>query len=275
VKRLGLRLVWCALGSLAAASAAEGWRETLTPPVADAVPPPPFRASYSFGWSNLVKSGEAKTTFSDDGKTLKLTAKGGTLGLARRLWRIDVEHEVELDRATQRPLAMRQVEKYSNRTVETNVRFGPDEIRRLRRVSIDDPSKSKWKKIKPVEAVDLAGAMLFVRSQPLRDGDTVRLVAFPGDSTFLASLEVEGREKLEIAGKEWNTIRLGLTIRRIQIDDGKAGELAPHAKFRSGKVWVSDDALRLPLRAEVSIFIGFVYGELTGLELIGAAEKPR
>jgi hypothetical protein len=38
--------------------------------------------------------------------------------------------------------------------------------------------------------------------------------------------------------------------------------LAPHKKFRSGRVWISDDARRLPLRAEVDVFIGSVFAEL-------------
>jgi hypothetical protein len=39
----------------------------------------------------------------------------------------------------------------------------------------------------------------------------------------------------------------------------------PHGKFRSGSVWISDDADRIPLRAEVDIFIGYVFGELESL----------
>jgi hypothetical protein len=39
-----------------------------------------------------------------------------------------------------------------------------------------------------------------------------------------------------------------------------------YEKFHNGTVWVSDDALRLPLRAEINVFIGFVYGELTKFE---------
>jgi hypothetical protein len=40
------------------------------------------------------------------------------------------------------------------------------------------------------------------------------------------------------------------------------GRLAPHKKFRSGRVWISDDSRRIPLKAEVDVFIGSVFAKL-------------
>ena len=39
--------------------------------------------------------------------------------------------------------------------------------------------------------------------------------------------------------------------------------LEKHKKFESGTVWLSNDADRIPLRAEVNIFIGYIFGEIT------------
>jgi hypothetical protein len=67
-------------------------------------------------------------------------------------------------------------------------------------------------------------------------------------------------------GREWPALRLSLEIRKLDVKRQRPTEAVKYAKFQSGTVWVSDDALRIPLRAEVRIFVGFVYGELESFE---------
>ncbi len=102
--------------------------------------------------------------------------------------------------------------------------------------------------------------MFFIRSQPLKDGDKVGLIAFPGDSPYLVEVDVEKRETITVAGQPRPAIRLGFKLQKIETKGG--AHLVEHQKFRNGTVWLSDDQDRIPLRAEVNIFVGFVYGEL-------------
>ncbi len=69
-------------------------------------------------------------------------------------------------------------------------------------------------------------------------------------------------------GRDWPALRLSLQVLKLKVKKGNPDEAVEYSKFRSGTVWVSDDELRLPLRAEVNVFIGFVYGELQSFELL-------
>lgn len=109
---------------------------------------------------------------------------------------------------------------------------------------------------------DLFASMLFVRSQPLRDGDRLRLTVFPDRSPYLVDLTVEGRDSLVMFGRKIRAIRFSVRIQSIETQGPGIGRLAPHKKFRAGRVWMSDDERRIPLRAEVDVFIGSVFAEL-------------
>ncbi len=249
------------------AQAAEDWRETLTNPSPGAFPEAKnFRAKFSFGWSDLFEAAEAQADFKREGGRIRVEVKGRTLGLARALWRLDAEHNAVIEAGTFRPVELRQVEKYRNRSIETKVRFAPGRISRFRQVSIDPPDKASWKNLSVPAAFDIVGGLLFVRSQPLNDDDKVRLIVYPGESPYLVEVTVEGREKITAMGQPRDAIRLGLSIRKIETDKGKLTQPVAYQKFRGGSVWVSDDAERLPLRAEVSVFVGFIYGDLISVE---------
>ncbi len=100
--------------------------------------------------------------------------------------------------------------------------------------------------------------LLYVRSQPLREGDVYRVVVYPATSPYLATLTVTGREPITIAAGTYQAIKLDLQLNKI----GKKRELGPHKKFRRASIWVSDDSDRLLLRIEASIFVGKVFVEL-------------
>ena len=47
---------------------------------------------------------------------------------------------------------------------------------------------------------------------------------------------------------------------------GQVDKVVPYSKFKSGEVWISDDDLRIPLKARVDIFVGYIYGEIISFE---------
>ena len=103
--------------------------------------------------------------------------------------------------------------------------------------------------------------MLYLRSQPLRDGDVYRLVVYPATSPYLATLTVADRSSITIAAGTYPALKLDLQLSKI----GKEGELEPHKKFRHASLWVSDDSDRILLRVEASIFVGTVFAELQSI----------
>lgn len=251
------------LGSVAALSAADltpGWREEVTGLRGGnfCAPPDELRVHYVFGWSG-IEAAEARGILQRgaDGAWMgKLT--GGTKGWARSLWKLDADYSTTIAGEDWRSLDMRLVENYRAYKTDEKVEFLPGGVRSWRESTKSNAKPPKWRNFYVEGIRDIAGALLLARSQALRDGDVVRLAVFPGEWMYLVTARIEGREKIAWHGTNRPVIRASLGIESIEKDYS----LEPHSKFQRGTVWVSDDDLRIPLRIEVKVFIGYVFAEL-------------
>ncbi len=249
------------------------WAGTLNP--AEPGPFPmvqPFTGEFRFGWSN-IDAARATARFSREGERMRVEVEGGTTGLARRLWQLDARNTTIFSVPGLRSAGFEQFEKYARRTVSTQVEWKANGVWRLRDVEPGGKDE-KWKRVKVEPLRDMVTGMVFVRSQKLEDGDKVRLLVYPGDTPFLAEISVLGRETLRIGGKELRAIKLDFRPKRIVRDEKGKYSLQPHGKFTRGVVWVSDDKYRMPLRAEVYIFIGYVFGELEWAKFADGSMLP-
>lgn len=240
------------------------WREEVASLPAGDFPAPSDKldARYAFGWSG-IEAAEAKVSLrrgADDIWTALVA--GGTKGWARSLWKLDADYEAKVSQSDWRTTSMRLAEIYRTYRTEEKSEFLPGGVRTWRESTKGGAKKPKWKNFYVDGIRDIAGALLLARSQPLRDGDVVRLAVFPGEWMYLVTVRVEGREMLNWHGSEKPTIRASLGIESIEKDYS----LRPHKKFQGGTVWVSDDELRIPLRVEVKVFVGYVFAELKALE---------
>lgn len=247
----------------------------MSPPFPGGFPDlPPIRMEFSFGWSDLFRAAVAQAELIDGDGVWLAKVSGRSQGPARLLWRMDASHRARIAADTLLPMHVDQSEKYRNRAVTTQLRFDPAGVERLRAVSTSG-TPAKWKRVNFPSIRDVIGGVLFVRSLPLKDGDRIGVVCFPGDAPYLAVARVEKRERIRCMGRDMPAIRIGLEIRKLEVEDNAPTKAVDYAKFRAGTIWVSDDELRLPLRAEVRIFIGFVYGELTGYDLLAVPSSKR
>jgi Protein of unknown function (DUF3108) len=243
---------------LTATGAPLDWEKTVTLlPRGDFPDPRPLVATYNFGWNGLVAA-TAELRFDKSEEHLQLQGVGQTVGLVRALWKLDVRHTALADAATLHPIVMHQIEEVRKKTVTTDDVFKRDSVERIR-------TDTKSKKAPRTSTFTFAGGvfdmhttLLYVRSQPLREGDVYRVVVYPATSPYLATLRVTAREQITIATGTYHAIKLDLQLSKI----GKKRELEPHKKFRRASIWVSDDSDRLLLRVEASIFIGKVFAEL-------------
>jgi len=261
----GCLLAACLL-ALAQTASASDWRSE----VSDAPPGkfpdlPSIRLHYTFGWSNVIQAAHAEATIARVGDEYRTKVSGGTDGLARALWMLDAQHSALMLAGSDKPVRISQVERYRRRSIETMVRYDAKGLDRLRRVT-PSPGKAVWKRVNFSPMYDVIGGVLYVRSQPLKVGDSVGVVSFPGDSPYLAVVQVVKRETIRCMGRDWPALRLSLQIRKLTVRKDKPQEAVEYSKFHGGTVWVSDDALRIPLRAEVHVFVGFVYGQLQSYE---------
>jgi hypothetical protein len=250
---------------LTAPGAPPDWEKTVTVlPRGDFPNPRPLVATYNFGWNELVAA-TAEIRLDKSGAQLQLQGTGQTVGVVRALWKFDVRHRALADAETLRPITMHQVDEVRSKTVTTDVVFNRDSLERIR-------TDTKTKKAPKPKTFSFAGgifdmhsALLYLRSQPLREGEVYRVVVYPATSPYLATLTVAAREPIAIAAGTYPAIKLDVQLDKI----GKKHELEPHKKFRRASVWISDDADRLLLRVEASIFVGKVFVELQSVRFPG------
>lgn len=257
---VGILAAFFACGPVRAAG--EEW--TATPSAGGFPMVEAFRASFRIGWTEIAAA-EARAEVTSNSTVATLKAGGGTIGLARTLYQLDATLEAESALPDFETVGSEQLEKYRRRTLLTAVAGSGGNLR-TKRGWTDGSEALEWKPVKIAPARDLFSAMMFIRSQPLAAGDKVGVVVFPGESPFFVEMESLGVRALPVGGAERPALLLELRISRINTKKGNA--LEPHPKFRTGRVWLSNDADRIPLRAEVEIFIGYLFAEIASFEKI-------
>ena len=267
--RVGLVLVVLCLSGLSAQ--ALSWQSTLSKEPPGSFPElRPLRANYVFGWAGFTAAtGDVHFT-KPLADRFQLEAVGRTTGFVRALWKLDVNHRAIAEAETLRPVEADQTENYRAKRIMTHLVFTNGGVKRTRiEGQTNSASSTKPKEFNFPNLFDLHAAMLYLRSQPLRDRSVYRIAVYPATSAYLATVSVIGREKISVRAGTYNAIKLDLRLNKL----GKNLELEPHRKFRRANIWVSDDADRVLLRAEAQIFIGTVFGELRSVHFENA--KPQ
>jgi hypothetical protein len=239
-------------------SLAENWEATLSKdPVGNFPELRPLRASYRFGWSGLTAAtGDVHFTKPSENK-FQLDGTGRTIGFVRALWKLDVSYQAIASPETLRPIEAQQIETYRSKKIATHLTFTNNGVTRARTEG-KGGAEAKTRQFNFPNLFDLFSAMLYLRSQPLKDRGVYRVVAYPATNAYLATVTVVGREKISVHAGSYSAIKLDLQLKRI----GKHRQLEPHRKFRRATIWVSDDAERLLLRIEAQVFVGTVFAEL-------------
>ena len=261
---VGLRL-WLVVSSavltgpaVGLAAAAPSWQSTLSKePPGDFPPLRPLHASYVFGWAGLTAAA-ADVEFSRTPQDrFRIEGSGRTTGLVRALWRYNVNYLSLANAENLRPIESNQMEMVRSKRMTTHLRFSGTGVLRSRTESPGD-GLTKTREFLFPNLFDLQSAMLYLRSQPLKDRTSQRVVVYPATNAYLVTTTVVDREAISVRAGHYNAIKLDLQLKKI----GKDLELLPHRKFRRASIWVSDDADRLILRIEAQIFIGTIFAEL-------------
>jgi hypothetical protein len=243
------------------AGAAATWQSTISAEPPGTFPEPrSLRATYNFGWSGLTAA-TADVHFSKpSANRFQLEGAGRTVGLARALWKFDVSYRSLCDASNLRPIESNQIETVRSKKVATHLTFNNNRVTRAR---TEDTGPSKPKDFSAPNLFDLLSALLYLRSQPLKERTSYRVVVYPTTSAYVATVSVLGREKVSVHAGSYNAIKLDLQLSKI----GKNSQLEPHKKFRKATIWISDDPDRLILRIEAQIFVGTIFSELQSVRL--------
>jgi Protein of unknown function (DUF3108) len=260
--RSQFRITKCAIAILLASwtgSFAADWQATLSKEPAGNFPElRPLRASYRFGWSGVTAATGEIHFAKPSNDRFELEGTGRTIGLVRALWKLDVTQRAVANSPTLTPIETRQSESYRSKKIATHLTFTNNGVTRARTEGEGNNTETKSKQFVFPNLFDLNSSVLYLRSQPLKQGSAYRMAVYAATNAYLASVTVTGREKISVRAGTYNAIKLDLQLKRI----GKHLELEPHKKFRHATIWVSDDAERLILRIDAQIFVGTVFAEL-------------
>jgi hypothetical protein len=262
--RMGARLhAWAIYFLLVAAASAGNWETSVTAGPPGPFPPPrSLVATYHFGWAGITAAtAEAHFTRTSPDR-FQLDGTGRTTGLVRALWKLDVTHHAIADAERLRPVEMEQSETVRSKKIVTKLAFRAAGVTRTRIETKRGVTKPETKQFNLPNLFDLHTALLYLRSQSLRQGSIYRIVVFPAASAYLATITVAGRERVSVPAGIFNAIKLDLQLNKI----GKKGDLEPHRKFRRGTIWISDDSDRMLLRIYAQIFVGTVFAELQSVQ---------
>jgi hypothetical protein len=219
-------------------------------------PAPNVHLTYRFGWSGITAA-EADVRLVNKDSATKISVSGGTTGFARTLFKCDIDHDCVSQRESLLPIHIVQNEKYANQLVHTTIEFNPKSVTSLREVTPSkDPPKPRTLEFYPVYSLETA--LLWLRSQPLNDGEREVMVVYANNAAYLGTIKVVGRDKIHIGETEHNAIKVEFNFKTID----NHLNLRTYKRFKSGRGWLSDDENRLPLRVEADIFIGYVFAEL-------------
>ena len=270
LRRHSRAFVFSSLILFACTALAANWESTLTPSSPRSFPGPrPLHAKYRFGWSGLTGGfGEVRVSKASGGR-LQVDAKVQTSGLARALWKYDANQTSTADAGTLRPLEVRMIENDRSKKIVTICSYDATGVTSK---ELETPGKDPAPTLRRFDApnlFDLQTGLFYLRSQPLEERSVQRIIVYPGNQPYLATVTVLGRERLTVPAGTYNAIKLDLQLSKI----GKDRELKPYKKFRRATAWFADDGDRILLRIEAQVFVGTVFGELQSVEFDNA--KPR
>src|SRR5690606_32611422 len=101
------------------------------------------------------------------------------------------------------------------------------------------------------ELLDIVSGYYFLRTldySTYKKGDIIALDAFFDEEIYDFEIQYSGKEKLKTAVGEINSIVLTPVIPENKLFDGE----------NAIRVWISDDANKIPLKIKASMFVGAV-----------------
>jgi len=220
----------------------------------------PINLAYQLSWKGAVNSGVMNFIFNKPDKrfpnNIVCQAYGKSTGIAAGLYPYNFNYGSILRKSDYRPLSFQSEESDKKEKKVTSNKYSSSGVSMIETETDHRTGKSITKKeyFAHPNTFDLMSAMLYIRSQDLKAGQTHTIVVKPFDSAYLV--------KAKVAGK---TTHLGKAAYKIDITLNKINDdltLGTYKKAKQTTLWLSDDADRIPLELRVKAYIGDVRATL-------------
>lgn len=265
VSRLAALAILFSLPLIATAAAPE-WKALLTDaPLGPHREVPPCEIVFDIGWNRIISAGRIRVSVDRSGRFWRAHASGGSSGLARKLWRYDLEMSSSVDQASLHSRHTDLSETDSEETCRYDVAFEPHRVVTETTIDPHQGASRTSANVLPYGPVDdLLGVILYVRSLDLTPGQRITRIVQPWDRPYVAKFDVQGRQTLDFGGKKTPCIKIGVQVQKI---DRNTLAMKSYGKVKKATIWLSDDALRMPIEMRAEIWIGYISASMVSLKM--------
>lgn len=278
MKRGFLFVLWISIVCLAVVSSAAG-QSTFSAPSPEKVPvyrPKyyPFeggeRAIYRASWNGIpVATAEILTIpqMIDGNKFYHVRVEAKTSAMLDLFWKMRDTITSTIEAKALAPTRFTFSQRENQKVIDTEARFD----RNTRKWFVHRDERRKVKKYEfdqPPNVVDPITAVYLARSQDFKVGDHLYFNIFGGKYRYLLDLEVERKEKIQIASGGLEAFKIVPRIKNL-MKHGYA------QRVHEGSVWISADERRMPVMLSSRIFVGHVYIERIDDQVGPQVSTPR
>lgn len=223
----------------------------------------PVSLEYTLDWNNRVNAGRVDIAIKSDaaGKRKFVSdASGSSTGFARLLFPYDFRARSIVDQKSLRPLTFQLNEKDRNEENSYDIIF--ESKRQIYTTTSKRKSEtlSATSRFKFDFGQDILSSAFYLRSQPLKDGDSVTMLVTPFNRPYLATFKVVGRESHKVKGTTYEAIRLDADVGKVNTDL----TIKSYEKIKRTTLWFTDDEYRIPLEMQTHLTFGYVSARLDG-----------
>ncbi len=229
------------------------------------------RGSYEYlvSWEGIPvgsASIHVGTTYRDEKKMLDVVATARSAGIVALFYRLRHRSESIFSAQELKPVEFVSQQIENTRFTNLKIEFSPDgliksEIRKgrpNRKEEVKEVSfKSENTTFDPISAAFLA------RSLPVNPAEELSFDVFNGEDRYLISLHVVGREKIRVAGEDYDAFKVEPSVKKLT-------DTERDKRLRKAYLWVSTDGRREVLKLESEVFIGSVSATLVRFVPSGA-----
>lgn len=218
-----------------------------------AAPKVPEKLVYSLSWTG-IPVGTATQEIVDEGEVRRIFSTARSNDWLASFFPVDDRTESLLEKSGDFPGTSRNFKmlfKEGSRVRDREITFNPA----TKTAHYVDRQKKQQQTIPLTdETFDIYSSFYFVRYQPLQPGKSVYINILDSKKLHRIEIRVLRRERITVPAGEFNTLVIEPMVKPEGVFEGKRGAY----------IWLSDDARRIPVKAQTRVKVGSVTAVLTG-----------
>lgn len=213
----------------------------------------PEKLVYSLSWTG-ISVGTAIQEISEDRGERRIVSRARSNDWLSAFYPVDDRTESLLDKVGDFPgksKRFRMAFKEGTRSREYEIDF--DHAAGRARYMDRKSGESADVRLEP-ETFDIYSSFYFVRHQDLVPGTSIQVRILDGRQVNRIEVRVLKREKIKVPAGEFRTILVEPMVKAEGVFEGKRGL----------RIWLTDDARRIPVKVQTKVTVGSVTALLTG-----------